>query len=351
MLQRGFFVSCRVPAQSIFHRAIPGFINKLNALPNPVPGMEGYPAHYLQRIREHAIYYLQIYADMLQNATQKLSSATDFGLLDVGSGNGLLGIFAKYCNVKNVVLLDSDNRFVEASKTLATHLHIPVSHFITGEISELFKLNELPKIDVVAGSDMIEHVYDLSKFLRMLAQLNPSLTVVFSTAANAENPVTRRKMNRIQVKDEYFGDDDPYAEDEGKTIEPYIRLREKIISGYFPGLDEDTLNMLTTATRGMCKEDILNAVNHYMKTNEKPIPAPGNNTCHPYTGSWSERLYSLKEYRSRFAENGFEIDFFNGFYNQWEPGIKGVVKKMLNRIITIAGFKFSPYFIIRGNKK
>lgn len=340
-----------MPENSIFHHAVPDFLNKLNSLPESIPGITGYPANYLANLRQHSGYYIRMYADLLSKATNLATLPPEFGLLDVGCGNGLLGIFAKFCGVQNVVLLDPDKQFMDAAKILAQSLEIPINEFITGEVSDIHHVKQIPQIDLVAGTDMIEHVYKLDTFLKHLASLNAKLTVVFSSAANPENPFTRWKMQRQQIKDELIGDTSMDAENSGKTVMPFLQIRKSIINIHFPHYSEDKINKLAMATRGLQQNDIVEAVKHFEINGKIPLPAKGKNTCNPVTGSWTERLCSLSWYQKIFKENEFQPSFFCGFYNQWQPGYRGFVKKMLNRIRWLFGLKFSPYFIIIGNKK
>lgn len=275
----------------------------------------------------------------------------DCVLLDVGCGNGLLGIFAKFCGFKKVILLDTDPEFVLASKILAEKLHIDIADFFTGELSLLHQGPNLPLIDIVIGTDMVEHIYNLNLFVKELARLNTELTVAFSTSANPKNPMVVKKIQREQVKDELLGDSNPGVAEKGKTTIPFLEIRREIIAENFPLLDQQYVEILAVATRGLRQEDILGAVETYMDKGVFPQPALDKNTCNPVTGSWTERLCPLSEYEECFSKAGFDCHFYSGFYNQWQSGVRGFVKRMLNQVIRRSGLLFSPYFIILANKK
>lgn len=340
-----------MPKDSVFFRSIPEFSKLINALPGSIPGLAGYPAFYFQQLRQHLAYYLHIYADILDKATMGHESPEKLRLLDVGSGNGLLGIFAKYCGMSSVILLDIDKSFLDSSGILAKALRVPIDGFVQGEVSALRQNPEFPMIHVVVGTDMIEHVYNLDGFLKEVSLLNSSLTIAFSSAANPVNPFTVKKLRQAQIKDEIIGESAPNAEDMGKSTLPFIQVRRKIIQENFPGISPNEVEKIAVVTRGLKKDDILIAARNIFEKGGYPQVPIGDNTCDPVTGSWTERLYPLPWYQDIFNQNGFEIEFLSGFYNQWEPGAMGIVKKMLNRLIRISGLKFSPYFIILGSKK
>jgi 2-polyprenyl-3-methyl-5-hydroxy-6-metoxy-1,4-benzoquinol methylase len=86
-------------------------------------------------------------------------------LVDYGAGNGLLGIFAKYCGFKKVYVNDISAIFIEASKQLAKVLDISIDGFIEGDCDKVLEFTkENDKVDAVVGTDVIEHVYRLYTF-------------------------------------------------------------------------------------------------------------------------------------------------------------------------------------------
>lgn len=343
--RRGFFVSCRV-RNSVFHEHIESFNKRLAALPGSIEGIKGYPAFYLSELVRNREYFLQIYAQLLETLIGTSLPEHDISLLDIGSGNGLLGLFAKYCGVQKVVLLEPDAEFLKSSEILSHYLEIKPDAFICSS----FENSELAfDVQYIIGSDMIEHVYDLDVFLKKISSLG-SIRFVFNTAANIQNPFIRKRLEKIQYKDEMIGDKDINAPDKGLSGIPFFKIRKDIIRTHFPDIPEKELELLALSTRGKKQIDILFEVNRYNQTGIYPVPADGLNTCDPLTGSWTERLLSFNAYQCVFEKYGFRVQFSEGFYNQWQSGISGAVKKMLNKLITLGGFKISPYFVISGSK-
>ena len=113
--------------------------------------------------------------------------------------------------------------------------------------------------------------------------------------------------------------------------------------------------MLATRTRGLKKDDIELVVENYLNKNQLPeILNHPTNTCDPITGSWTERLLSIKEYKALFDKENFSIEIKKGFYNQWQKGIKNLVAKILNRCILILGKKgivISPFIFLQIKPK
>jgi len=312
-----------------------------------------YIKKYLAHLLEHKKYYLAIYADVLHKLLQHSSkNKTCTLLIDYGAGNGLLGIFAKFCGFKKVFLNDIDTKFTDASGKLASQLNIKMDGYITGDIGavQTYFKNELP--DAIIGTDVIEHIYNLDSFFKAIQQMNQSMVTVFTTASNPGNYFKVRMLKKMQLKDEMEGgtpgDHIFFGE---SALEPFLNVREKIIRKHSDGLSELKILELAKATRGMNKQDIVAAMDIYNVSGQVPVPPHGANTCDPLTGCWTERILPIKTYRLLYNSAGFKTTFYNGFYNIYEIGFKNYLKKILNAGIAIFGKKIAPYIIIVGHKK
>ena len=336
-----------------FNRYIDAFGKKLEIIEIDRLNETNYCNRYLKHILQHQRYYLAIYADVLNKLIwNSKKKKEDILLVDIGSGNGLLGIFAKFCGFKKVVLNDLDKTFIEASEKLATQLNIKLDAYITGDIDAVQNYFSQEQPDSVVGTDVIEHIYDLEIFFKTLQQINPSIVSVFTTASNPSNPFKVRQLQKIQVRDELKGgspgDHQLFGE---TTLEPFVTIREKIIREFEQGLTENEILKLSTLTRGLVKADIISVVEKYKSDRILPVnTAGGTNTCNPMNGSWTERLLSLDTYISLYASAGFTCDFYAGFYNDHEKGMKNFVKKLLNALGRVFGKKISPYIVIVGHK-
>ncbi|MDB5277685.1 MAG: class SAM-dependent methyltransferase [Ferruginibacter sp.] len=311
---------------------------------------ELYCKKYLAHLLKHKKYYLSIYADVLQKVVRHgVQDKANIVLVDFGAGNGLLGLFGKFCGFKKVFVNDIDEKFVHAARRLAEQLEIKMDGYIPGDINAVkahFK-NEAP--DAVAGTDVIEHIYSLEEFFACIQQMNQLMITVFTTASNPANFLKVNSLKKLQLKDELEGgtpDDDVLF---GETaLQPFIKIREAIIGKYSSGLNCVIVKELAKATRGKNELDIAGAVKEFSVSGKMPLPPTGTNTCNPISGSWTERILSLEEYTRIYNAFGFSIQFYNGFYNVYDGGIKKYLKKMLNAAIAIAGNTIAPYIVIVG---
>ncbi len=242
---------------------------------------------------------------------------------------------------------------MQAAQLLNKQLQHPVDAIVTGDwdtVAHFCKSNPVP--DAVIGTDVIEHIYDVGAFLKNIKALNPSMITVFTTASVTANPFKTYTIRKLQQRDEYrssppahTSSDNPYA---GM---PFLEVRKRIIQQHF-GLPEDQTAALAGATRGMNKADIIKAVNTFLHTKQFPktIHHP-TNTCDPITGSWTEQLLTIKEYDTLYRNAGFELTVYNGFYNEWQQGVKSILLKAINGYVHIAG-RFgrwlSAYIVLVG---
>ncbi|HXS57021.1 MAG TPA: methyltransferase domain-containing protein [Hanamia sp.] len=313
-------------------------------------GFGSYQLTYLKHLFSHKNYYLRIYAQVLTEVLDKShKQKADIFLVDYGAGNGLLGLFAKYCGFGKVVQVDTSKGFHESQKILSDKLNIPIAEHLHGNFEMLKKYkHEAP--DALVGTDVIEHIYDLDSFFATLHELNGNMTIIFTTASNDRNPWKKKKLMHVQLKDEYEGYD---AENGNDSLLPFRQVRENIIKNKLPQLSETEIHLLVKNTRGLRQDDIIKACGQYITTNEMPsLIAHPTNTCDPLSGSWTERFLSYAEYKSLFNRHGYALSIKNGFYNHYQGGIKGTILFFLNiagKIPGRAGNMISPYIMLSGS--
>ena len=331
---------------------INAFENKLEFVVIDDISTELYCKRYLSHLLQHRKYYLAIYTDVLNKLIQhSISKKENILLIDFGAGNGMLGIFAKFCGFKKVFLNDIDEKFVHASEKLAAQLDVKIDGYITGDITvvQTYCKNEPPT--AIIGTDVIEHIYKPEDFFSALQQMNPSMVSVFTTASNPANYFKVRALKKMQLKDELKGgtpgDHILFGEN---PLEPFLKIREQLIRKHTDKLSGAEILALAKATRGMNEQDIIVAVDQYKLSGKMPVPAAENNTCNPLNGSWTERILPLNAYISLYVSAGFSCKFYAGFYNDYESGINNFVKKLLNACIVLLGNRISPYIVIVGFK-
>jgi hypothetical protein len=287
-----------------------------------------YAVAYLDHLLAHRLYYLHIYADLLKRVPR------DGGLVDFGCGNGLLGLFARHCGFDKVALVDVDEGFLHAASALATQLGIDVA-----------LRNDLPATGYrsLVGTDVVEHIYDLSAFMRSTGGLE---RVTLTTSANTQNWLKARVIKKFQRIDELRGTP-PAVGNRWTAVSSFLEQRYTIIEAAAPGLD--VAWQLAERTRGQRREDIQTAVKKYLATGALPPPPTHHtNTCDPETGSWTERLLYPAEYRRCFAHGGFTLAIRTGGYNTYEGGVKSLLLKGVN--VLASSPRFAAYLILEGTR-
>ena len=339
-----------------FKKYIPAFTALLNKVDAASISADAYAQQYLKDLLLHKIHYLNLYALVLDKAfeaTDKIPAETC--LLDFGCGNGLLAIFAKFSGVKEVHASDMNASFILAAQQLSNYLNIELDGWIIGNENTLSKHFNGKQLDVLVGTDVIEHVYSLDNLFRTIKQLNPNMVTVFTTASVAENPFKSRQLKKLMIQDELVGSNKFHSSYNNEFAGlPFLTIRNKLISSKYPSLKEEEVKVLAIASRGLIADDIYKDVAEYLitKKTSSPINHPYN-TCDPFTGSWTERLLTIKQYEQLYSRYQFSLQIHNGFYNEFEPELKSKISSFLNKIIGLLGKKgiaISPFIILIGKK-
>lgn len=320
--------------------------------------LEEYPAQYLHRLLEHQLYYLHMYAAVLNKATEEAGcKKEELIVIDYGCGNGLLGLFAKFCQCKAVYLVDHNAAFLQAALKLSTALAMEVNGFIQGDIEDVenYFINKA-KPSAIIGTDVIEHIYNLETFFRSIARINPGMVTVFTTASVTDNYFKSRQLIKLQYKDEHLGSNALHASTNNPFAGlPFKKIREQLIKNYAPDLQDEQVLSLSISTRGLQQTDIKKAVDEFKHSGTLPTPPiHATNTCDPITGSWTERLLTIDEYSQLYKQAGFSLKVYNGFYSEWQSGVKALVLGMVNRCIKLLKHKgrfITPFIILVGGKE
>jgi 2-polyprenyl-3-methyl-5-hydroxy-6-metoxy-1,4-benzoquinol methylase len=321
-----------------FASQIISFKSILNAVDIDAISKDLLVKNYLQKVIEQQDYYLKIYSWVLENALRQTDKPIhQISLLDFGCGNGLFAIYAKHCGFKKVYGCDFNNNFVEASRALANVMSIAVDDWFECSEETLFAKCSSLNLDMIAGTDVIEHIYNLNTFFLNIRSLNPQMITAFTTASVFENYLKRRSLYKLMYQDEHIGSNalEATSKDEFAGM-PYLEIRKRMISTAFPKLEEKAVLSLATATRGLRKDDIIAYLNKYLLDGIiKPVLSNRHNTCDPVTGNFTERMMSLKEYKKLYCQFNFELTVVSGFYAAEGRGMKLFLQSILNKLILI----------------
>ena len=340
----------------LFNQHIASFSKLLSNVQVHTISTDAYAQQYLKDLLLHKTHYLHLYAMVLDKAfADNINQPLTSSLLDFGCGNGLLALFAKYCGVQQVFASDVSASFLLAAQQLSKQLNIDLDGWIVGDENTVAKYFANKKIDIVVGTDVIEHVYNLSSLFTVLQNLNTNLVTVFTTASIAENPFKSASLKALQKKDELVESNAFHTTyNEEFAGMSFLAIRKKLIETYLPSLPQNIISELAICTRGLQKLDIEKAVDNYVKTNQLPISMQhATNTCDPITGSFTERLLTIKEYQQLYLQHNFKLAIYYGFYNQFEAGIKSKVAQFFNFAIKLLRNQaklISPFMVLVGRK-
>ncbi len=331
---------------------IPAFERKLNEIVVGQLSADLFCKKYLDHLLEYKRYYLEIYAAVLELAmNHAVQPKEEIVLIDYGAGNGLLGLFAKFCGFQKVYINDISKSFSDAAEELSTVLGIPVDGVITGDITNVAEYFRSGKPTAIIGTDVIEHIYDLDVFFTSIRNINPRMVTVFTTASNPDNKFKLRKLKALQIKDEFKGGSpEDYALFGETVVAPFIKTREKIIRNNFPSLEDKVVLQLAGSTRGLIEKDILSAARQFIDHKILPVALTHpTNTCDPISGSWTERILTIDEYQQIYTAAGFNLKVYNGFYNEYYGVFKASILKIANLFIKIAGRRLAPFISLVGS--
>ncbi len=280
-------------------------------------------------------------------------------LVDYGGGHGVLSCLAKEAGFSGVVYNDIFDKCGDDARVLGQHLGCAADDYIIGDIHRVHESLRKRKLKscALASVNVIEHIYDMDEFIRIASSLSHgAMTMVLSTSANPLNPLVRRRHFRQHNEWEYTDGphDSSYPMD---TQKAFRDVRRDIIRARVPELDTKEVEALTTATRGLRKDDIEKCAEEYCKTKKFPAaPEHPTNTCDPLTGSWQERLLNIETVTRTFESLGFSVRVLAGYYSGNASGaaskiMKRVAARILNHGISLMGehgTRLAPCFMFQA---
>ncbi len=152
-----------------FKKNIPTFSKLLSNIDAASITADAYAQQYLMLLLKHKIYYLNIYATVLEGAFADIQKPIDeISILDFGCGNGLLALFAKFSGVGFVAASDMNVPFLLSAQQLSKQLDLQLDQWVIGNEDILPKAFQKQRIDIIVATDVIEHIYNLDKFFKTI---------------------------------------------------------------------------------------------------------------------------------------------------------------------------------------
>jgi hypothetical protein len=153
----------------------------------------------------------------------------------------------------------------------------------------------------------------------------PNALIYFSTTANYQNPAMLLYHKKLHKRSEL----------------KYKETREKRIKEKMPGIADEDLDNVGSATRGLAEADLDKAIEDYRQTGA--LPDPGKyytNTCNPENGIWEENILPVADYKRIIESKGYKLTILPAFWDtHYSSFIKNCFGKMMNRITRLLGDK------------
>lgn len=276
----------------------------------------------LQRTLDAAEYYLDIYRGVLDRMLEMCNLSPDrITIVDYGGGHGLLSILAKKLDFGNVIYVDYSPGALQTVQLLGEMLDAKPDIVLQGDAATLrdwCRDNGVVPNGVLA-MDVIEHIYVLDDFFAMLHEISPAMKMIFTTASNPFNQRVARRLRKAMQADEL-----------GTTLRKgYWQMRRDFIQKLQPEMSERELDYWADNTRGLIYSDVERAV----ESQSPNLLLDPDNTCNPETGSWTERILPVDDYRQLLLPYGFSLSVLPGRYNTHRHGPKLWMSRHYNAII------------------
>lgn len=284
-----------------------------------------YSRKALKRVLDAAEYYLEIYRESLERVLAHCNKfPAQMTIVDYGGGHGLLSILAKQLGFGQVIYIDTNADAIHTVEVMEKYLGAGPDVVLQGDAPELEEWCHREEVlpDAVLGMDVIEHVYVLDELFAAMHNISPTMLMLFTTASNPKNKRIVRKLHKSMRRDE-----------EGHLGKKgFWQLRRDYVKKLYPDMPARQLDYWADYTRGLAYKDIGRAV----ESQSPNLLFDEYNTCDPETGSWTERILPIENYRQLLSPYGYKLTVLPGMYNTHRGGPKAWISRCYNRRISRA---------------
>ena len=259
-----------------------------------------YNLDYIEKMKPTLFYFFQMFEFSIQKLNIENSKEVEW-IIDFGGGHGFLSLLLKLKGYK-VIYCDYNSNSVHTINQLSNKLGFGPDYVVEGTSKELIEFVQHNKINVkyLISTDTIEHIFDLNDLFKDLIQLNNSINLLFTTASNPKNIFKSYQLRKVMRKDE---------------VEEFIPLRKEFIQTKHTQLSISEVNDLAIQSRGLRLIDLDDFVAYYLKNKKiKVIDIDPFNCCDPVSGSWTERILPLEDYKELGRKYKLNCEIENGFY-------------------------------------
>ena len=276
----------------------------------------------LKRTLDAAEYYLEIYRYGLEKVLALCNMSPDaITIVDYGGGHGILSVLAKRLGFARVIYVDSSAEALQTAQLMSDRLGAAPDVMLQGDAATLREWCTANGIrpDALLAMDVIEHIYILDEFFAQLHALSPQMRMVFTTASTPFNRRVIHKLRKAMQADEL-----------GTTVKKgFWQMRRDHIKETYPDMSDRELDYWADNTRGLIFSDVIRAV----EAQSPNLLLDADNTCNPATGSWTERILPIEDYRQLLLPYGYGLTVIPGHYNEHRQGPKMWASRHYNRQI------------------
>ena len=297
-------------------------------------GKEYFTGSHFKRL----FFSIQTSAHLLYNSiTLTKKDVKDIVIMDYGAGIGSLYILAMMIGCKQVIYNDILEEWKQNALLIAEAIGKDVDEYIVGNIEDTLKVLEKKQIicDIITSRNVLEHIYKLDDFYKIINQYQPKAIVYSSTTANFNNPAMNLQHVLLHRKLEKI----------------YLQQRIDFIKASFPSLDENTVTLLATNTRGYERSEVVSGIEQYIS--HGIVPAKHfyyTNTCDMNYGVWVENLLPFRIHKQLAKGIYTDCTIKPGFWDtHYQTPWKNAMGTLFNKVIAFAptlGFILAPFIYI-----
>jgi len=312
------FIDKNTDLGSIINDACNILYGKINALRIDEIDIEPLFREYFMKCHfNRQLFSLKTSANLLYEAIATSGKKhTEIVLMDYGAGLGTLYLLAKIIGVRKVIYNDLMPEFGHAARLIDQALGYQMDEYIVGDTLATCEELRTKKIecDIITSRNVLEHIYNLSYFFKLLHEYQPRAILYNSTTANWRNPATHIQHIYLHVQGRKF-----YGKEKLAHIKQAI-----------PDIAEGDAKKLTHVLLQYGGDEFIRAIENY-KLN-KVMPPPKNDYTNFCTtdGNWGEHMIPYSSYIS-FAPQ-YTIEFKPGF---WDVDYHSAIKQMLGKTMNV----------------
>ncbi len=225
-------------------------------------------------------------------------------ILDAGCGFGALAIILGLMGAQAVYGVDISPTRLPTFQQMIEDFQLNPP--LTAQLASVEHLEFAPRsFDMILSNESISHYHDVDAFLAESARLlKPGGVLLIADGNNGVNPRLAAHTRELWLRFEN-GPAGPF--DGHRVKQPYVEMRATIIQEAFPELDTALVQELARRTSRMTREQILEAVRHYLDTQELPNSTytPVECPVNPLTGAVLERLFDPVQLAHHIGSFGF----------------------------------------------